>query len=930
MNQKRIGKSCKHVLALSLGLALTGCNLFHEATDAEHVARAKEYLDKNDYRSSSIELKSALEKNPGNAEARRLLGEINVVIGNGEAAEKELRKSIELGVAREAVLLHLVEAMALQGKHQAILDQVDVPAGLDVTDQAKLAAYRGNAWLALNKVDQARGEYEKALQLDSSSALGKLGLARLAAMKREVDKALQLSEEALQIAPEEAKIWSFQGDLYQSGNELEKAEASYSKALELRLRNQVDRANRALVRLGRKDLEGARNDIEILKKEASKLFLTHYADGLLALRQRKYPEAQAAFERSSKLNERHLLTTYFLGVSHLMQNHLSQADQNLMRFMRAAPRSVKVYQMLALSKFRQKDYVAAKKLLQPVVVQFPEDAASLRLMGNIEFALGESAKGLEYLRKVTELSPNSASARVQLGLGLLTTGDEQEGLETLETAVELDPETDQTNVLLILSQIRAKEFDKALERVGELKKKMPNNPVPMNLEGIARAGQGDHSGAEAAFKEALKLSPGDPTAAHHLAALAIKSKKLDEARQYFQQVINVHPDHLETLIKLSEISALAGDRAKAEAALNQAVKAYPQSLQPNLILARYYLQYSQPTRSLEIVRQIKERYPNHPSLLAVIGEAQLIVGETANALNAFQRLVTVQPESAQAHYLLAKAHAAANNSERVRAELKEALRLNPGHLLSKVAMTRRLMLDNKPREAEKLFGELKQAQPENPEIFGLEGWLAMRQQKAKEAIAAFTAALQRYPNSNWTVNLAEAQWLDKDMEGGLATLEKWLKDNPEDVQVQFSLANAYLTFGRESQAKTAFTKLNELAPNNIIVLNNLAWLLRKEKPALALKYAEKAFELAPNGAMIMDTLGTILLEQNQFERAERLLRQASEITPQSLSIRYRLARALAGSGNKAEARRVLSALLGEKKPFPEQKAARSLLSQLGS
>lgn len=656
------------------------------------------------------------------------------------------------------------------------------------------------------------------------------------------------------------------------------------------------------------------------------MFLTHYADGLLALHHHKYAEAQAAFEQSSKLNERHLLKTYFLGVSHLLQNHLLQANQNLMRFMRAVPRSVRAYQMLALSKFRQNDYIAAKKLLQSVVDQFPEDAASLRLMGKIEFASGESAKGLGYLRKDTELSPNSASARVQLGLGLLTTGDEQKGLETLETAVELDPEADQTNVLLILSQIHAKEFDKALERIGELKKKMPNNPVPMNLEGIARAGQGDQPGAEAAFKEALKLSPGDPTAAHHLAALAMKNKKPDEARQYFEQVLNVHPNHLETLINLSEISAVVGDRAQAEAALNQAVKAYPQSLQPNHILARYYLQYGQPTRSLEIVRQIKDLYPNHPSLLAVAGEAQLVVGETANALNTFQRLVTVQPESAQAHYLLAKAHAAANNTERLRAELKEALRLNPKHTLSKVAMTRQLMLDNKPREAEKLFNELKQAQPDSPEIFGLEGWLAMRQQKAKEAIAAFTAALQRYPNSNWAVNLAEAQWLDKDMDGGLATLEKWLKDHPNDIQAQFALANAYLAFGRESLAKTAFTKLNELAPNNIIVLNNLAWLLRKEKPALALKYAEKAFELAPNGAMSMDTLGTILLEQNQLERAERLLRQASDITPQSLSLRYRLA----GNGNKAKARRVLSALLSEKKPFPEQKAAQPLLSQLGS
>src|SRR5690554_1972932 len=141
MNRKFSGKSRMHVLALSLGLVLTGCDLFHEATDVEHVEKAKEFLDKSDHQASIIELKSALQKNSSNAEARRLLGESYVSLCDGPSAEKELRRAMELGVVRESVLLSLAEALQLQGKSQQILDEIDAPLSLDAKTRATLMTY---------------------------------------------------------------------------------------------------------------------------------------------------------------------------------------------------------------------------------------------------------------------------------------------------------------------------------------------------------------------------------------------------------------------------------------------------------------------------------------------------------------------------------------------------------------------------------------------------------------------------------------------------------------------------------------------------------------------------------------------------------------------------------------------------------------------
>ena len=73
---------------------LAGCGKTN-FTDIEHIARAKDFQGKGDLTASVIELKGALKKNPGNAEARWLLRQIYVDLENGAAAEKELERAIK-------------------------------------------------------------------------------------------------------------------------------------------------------------------------------------------------------------------------------------------------------------------------------------------------------------------------------------------------------------------------------------------------------------------------------------------------------------------------------------------------------------------------------------------------------------------------------------------------------------------------------------------------------------------------------------------------------------------------------------------------------------------------------------------------------------------------------------------------------------------
>ena len=71
-------------------------------------------------RAAVIELKNALQRDPDNAEARLLLGEVYVLVGDGAAAEKELGVAERLGIEKAKFVVALGRALLLQGRFEPL------------------------------------------------------------------------------------------------------------------------------------------------------------------------------------------------------------------------------------------------------------------------------------------------------------------------------------------------------------------------------------------------------------------------------------------------------------------------------------------------------------------------------------------------------------------------------------------------------------------------------------------------------------------------------------------------------------------------------------------------------------------------------------------------------------------------------------------
>ena len=129
-------------------------------------------------------------------------------------------------------------------------------------------------------------------------------------------------------------------------------------------------------------------------------------------------------------------------------------------------------------------------------------------------------------------------------------------------------------------------------------------------------------------------------------------------------------------------------------------------------------------------------------------------------------------------------------------------------------------------------------------------------------------------------------------------------------------------------AARQYKALLEIAPNNVMLLNNVAWASGQMKDPKALEYAEKASKLAPNDPAVLDTLGKLLVEKGENARAVEALQKATQIAPNVPTIRLNLARVLIKSGQKDAAKKELNALVKLGNKFPDQDEVAKLMQTL--
>jgi putative PEP-CTERM system TPR-repeat lipoprotein len=935
-NMRKPARVLNKLFSLILIVNLSACSDNVDDTEqvaqqfAQHMTNAATYRNAGQLEEAVIEMKNALLLKPDSFEARATTGELYLLLGNATSADKEFRH-IQEGRGNPALyMVKLGDTLLRLHAWQDVLDRIRADPALPITDQARIYAQRGSAYIGKEDIEAARKAFTTAIELDANCVPAWLGQAALAMSDGRQATTRQLIKQAQAQARGEdaAEAWRMMAELTRLGGDNEAAITAYSEAIKLSAFKWSLMNSRALLNIEMGNYEMAHQDLDAVAEKYPRHPDLLYGEGLLAIREARFTDARSYLEELKQIAPDHIQGLFYLGVAHYAEGNPRDAEPYLTSVVAQKRGSVSAIMLLGRVRYNLGEYHSAARILEPLLPFQPENSELQSLLGSIYLATGKTAHGSELLRTVVAREPENAPDRIKLGLSLIRLGENEEGVRELERVATDAPESDHARITLMIGYVNTGNYKAAREIARKMQEEAPNKAAPWNYLGMVEIASGEQAAARHAFEQALAISPAWPAAGFNLARLELSEGNIKRVRVLYEEILSHHPHHLRILLALASLETAEGNTSTAEQLVKRAMTHNPNELAPRLWLARKHLAEGDTQKSLELFEEVEKHYREDPGFLAVLGEAQLRAGKTMAGMKTHQTLAKLAPEDAHIQYMHARACAIYGDYLCLGEALIKGLRLQPEHPGIPVLLQHLIALSSSPASLNKLLWRLQQAAPDNSLLIRVRGEYAMRTNQIHDAIVIYREARDRFPTVwHWSQQLAHALARNGDQVGALSIIHQWVATHPEEASAWLLEGKILQEGGKTEQAREIYAHVLALEPDNVQALNNLAWILREHDPEKAKKYAEQAVALAP-GYITRDTLGTILLQLGENEQAEQLLREAFGEQPESATIRYHLATALANLKRIPEARSLLKEVLQDNPEFAEHGEAEALLERL--
>ena len=911
--------------ALAMTL-MTGCSDAPEAL----VASAKQYLARKDSQAAVIQLRNALQQDPDIAEARFLLGTTLLEAGDFAGAEKELRRALELQYPAEQAVPPLARTLVRLGRYKEVVTELVRVQITSPRARAELLTAAAEAHLALRNFPVAERAFTAALASEPGHIPAYLGQARLAANDGKPALAMEKIDAALALAPAEAEAWQLKGDLLLANKEVEPALAAYRKALEAAPSYLPARTSMVMLLMGENRLDDAAKQLEAMQQVAPTRPQTLYLQALLGYRQKRFTDARAAIQQQLRVAPDNLLGLVLAAAIDLELKNYAQAEASALKALQRAPQQRAARRILIATYLRNGQPEKALDALKAVLDRIEGDPDLLALAGEVFMMNSDAPRAAQYFAKAAALDPGDARKRTAVALSHLATGGSDRALKELEDAAAVDSGM-RADLGLIAALTQRRQYDKALVAIAALEKKQPASPIPHNLRGGVLLGKRDPVAARQSFERALQLDPGFLPAALNLAQLDIRAGKPDAARKRFEGVLAKNPGNAQALLALAGLRAqetlTAANKAPGNPArqpdqevlelINRAISAQPRDAEARVALIGYYLSTNDAKQAAVAAQDAVGALPDRPEVLEQAARAYQAGGDTYQALTTYKKLASLQPAFPQPYLRMAEVQAAANIKDEAMESLAKALAIRPNFVDAQLGMIALHLDAGRGNEALAVAREIQKQRPNEQVGYGAEGDIRARQKNWAEAASAYRAALTRGSSTNTAIRLHTVL-----TQAGGADADKfsatWLREHSKDTTFRLYLAQEASSRKDYPGAAQHYRSVLPYEPDNVVVLNNLAWIEAQLKDPQAVEHAERANKLAPNQPPIMDTLGMLLVDKGETARGLDLIRKASAMAPQATSIRMNLAKALIKVGQKDAARKELDELskLGDK--FPSQ------------
>jgi tetratricopeptide (TPR) repeat protein len=611
-----------------------------------------------------------------------------------------------------------------------------------------------------------------------------------------------------------------------------------------------------------------------------------------------------------------------LNILALLEWNLGEKDKAQERLYEAFQKSSKPDSItqLARMKLYDRDLKGAEELLTNAVRQQPQSVDLELLLGEFYAATGNKSEAEIRFRHILTVQPRNEKVLEELGALYVANGQLDLADTVYRQLAELPKDRLRTaHAQFLLQTGRA---DAGIQELEALFRKEPRERSRRTLLVGAYLQAGRLTDAQRILDRALKENKEDSEALFQKGVMDLSHGDLDRAIGRLDAVLALNPDSAETHYFVGKVHQLRGATASYKRELNRAVELKPDLLPARVDLAKELLSNNAATSALQLMN-------NTPSwqrgaLPAIIQRNWALLANDQRA--ELRAEIDRGLKLARAPELLvqdAMLRMQEGNYGAAMRAAEEALQQDKDNL---AGLTILVAVYRAQRQNEKALLRVQKCAADNPGSASAQyllGELLMETGRTDEARTAFAAARNANPDlltaglALATLDLARGR-----LEEARSTLSDLLARQPSNGDGQLMMANIAERSGKYEEAVQRYQAVLEWDPTNVRALNNLAYVLadRMNRADEALQYAEKAKQMAPNDAIVDDTLGWVLYRKGLYPMAVAKLRNSVARDP-SPKRQLHLAMAYFKAGDAQQARELLQMALPRASGLPEAKEA---------
>jgi tetratricopeptide (TPR) repeat protein len=418
------------------------------------------------------------------------------------------------------------------------------------------------------------------------------------------------------------------------------------------------------------------------------------------------------------------------------------------------------------------------------------------------------------------------------------------------------------------------------------------------------------------------------------------------------------PDTELMMVRASQLlqESTVASRQRAKEILRATVKLAPRQVEAYLMLIRMVMEEEDYQGAGNMAARALVANPDHPALLALQSQTELLQGYIHSAVELAHK--ALQEDSNNLEALIVLSEGAQRSGERtsllesrhlldaamVRYPSNERVLLTRAHVLAALeepqagtpelvayieteigseSMTAILTLADLYRlagnaaDAQKWLRRAEQQDPKNQAVIHARLLWCLSQERFDD-LATISSTYKTASGQDLATVLRAAGLLsEQDLEvlqrEGLALFRHAVTLAPMSVDARLGLAGMLYRKGEVDQARKTYEELLESYPDNIRVLNDLAWILQEhdDQGEVALELANRGVRLAPGDLYLRDTRGHILASmpdrlgdaRNDFEMLMQLSPQGS---PRQAKALFKLGRVCVKLNDLVQAREYLT------------------------